>query len=105
VVDRHWEFWFYVKCKSPDCVKEDRRILLDKAGTAQRPPFEPLPADALGIDWKEHCPWCLTWHTYSKGDVKFSDAMDMSTIPAGEPSPAFRRAWSHKPESVTPVVF
>lgn len=93
------EFWMYVKCKTPDC---DCRILLDKVGDPLecRYPLKALPPNALGTDWKETCPKCSVVHTYGKHDVLFSDAIDVSQIPAGPPSSAFRQAWGSEADAM-----
>ena len=85
------EYWLFVKCKTSEC---DCRILLDKVGDRYRHPLTALPANVLDRDWQEKCPECSVTHSYAKRDVLFSDAIDVSQIPAGPPSSAFRRAWS-----------
>ena len=91
LAEQRLEIWAYVECKSPTC---DCRILLDKLGDAQpfRHPVGVLSPDAHCEDFEEGCPECGLTHPYTKRDVLVSDALNMSKIPAGSPSSAFRYA-------------
>jgi len=92
------EYWLFVKCKNPSCTC---RILLDKIGDVQRCRFlfETLPANVLCTDWQEICPECSVTQTYAKRDVLFSDPIDVSQIPPGPPSTAFRQAWNREKDA------
>jgi len=91
LVEQRLEIWAYVECKSPKC---GCRILLGKLGDAQpfRHPVGVLSPDAHCADFEERCPECGVTHPYTKRDVLVSDALNMSRIPSGSPSMAFRYA-------------
>lgn len=98
LAEQQLEIWAYVNCKSPGC---NCRILLDKLGYAQpfRHPVGALSPDSHCADFEERCPECGVTHAYTKRDVLVSDALDMTKIPAGPASVAFRRALARETDA------